>query len=389
MLPRFWNVVSLLTGILIFLLVLLLIHPFDWLNQGLDYLFGAPPKWAQVQNLFRDRHLQEVTRGENPQESFAILSEYWRQFPDRKRVVFIGNSQMMSVSLAKGEERLSTPEKAWVDIIATRAQSEQPPVSVYRLSTPGMSYMEALYYLEYFLSYPELKPDLLVLQVNYQAFWQAGIRPGMQQLLSDSSFRKIIEEHHSQNHSHSADFRTAITQWNQRSTTSTKETEAEQPAGSVLEAETRELLDQWPQFRNRHHQKEEALDFLYRCRLYFLRLKPSTARSISSVRLEKSQSAFETLLRKCQQNQVQVLLFDAPLNPNVQLYGKPSDREQYEEYLERITDKFSLPVHRFHDSVPSEEWGRWFNGPDPLHLSRAGNLRMADQIYPFMKECLE
>ena len=257
MLPRRWNTVFLLVGTLVFLSVLLLIHPFDWLNQGLDYLFGAPPKWAQVQNLFRDRHLQEVTRGEEPRESFSILADYWRQFPDRKRVVFIGNSQMMSVSLAKNEKQLSTPEKSWVDTIATRAQSEQPPVSVYRLSTPGMSYMEALYYMKYLLSHPELKPDLLVLQLNYQAFWQAGIRPGMQELLSDSSFRNIINEQSGQNQSHSADFRTVVAQWDQQSTVSTKEADVHQPAGSVIEAETRELLDQWPKFKNRHHQKEE------------------------------------------------------------------------------------------------------------------------------------
>lgn len=388
MIPKWLNAAGLVFATIAATAALLAAHPFDILNQGLDLAFGAPPKWAHVRNLFYDKTVQEVTRGEKPLESFSFLAEEWKSQPQAKRVVFIGNSQMMTASLARGEKPTNDPEKTWVDIIATEAREQTPPILVYRLSAPGLSYMEALFYLQYFISREALKPNLAVLQVNYQAFWQTGIREGMLELLRDTSFRKRIQTLSETDSSDAAIFREALEQWKKRgepqpvaAKVSATETVG---VGAALESGTRQLLDQWTSFRNRHEQKEETLDFLYRCRLYFLGLKPSTARSITGVRLERSQASLEAILQLCARNGIRVSLFDAPLNPQVQLYGSPDDQTAYESYLKSLKERYQVCVEPFSDSIPAEEWGQWFNGPDPLHLGRAAHHRLAKLMTPVL-----
>jgi hypothetical protein len=174
-------------------LILVSVHPFDRVSALLDSAFDAPPAWTNVELLARDPETQELSRGEHPLESFAILSKYWAAHPVARRILFIGNSQMQSVTLAPGEAPYSEPAKTYVDLVADLCRQDGRFL-VYRLSAGGLSYEEALWYVYYLFSVPELKPDVIMLQINYQFFAQGGIREGMLELLKDDRFRQRIEQ---------------------------------------------------------------------------------------------------------------------------------------------------------------------------------------------------
>src|SRR5262249_37648076 len=143
----------------------------------LDTAFGATPKWTQVTNLARDPLIQDISHGEHPLAAFQRAAEYWRTQPGKRRVVMIGNSQMFSLSLAPGEFPQAALEHTYPDLVMDRLQPEG--VLTYRLAAPGLSYSEALCEIDYLLSHPDLRPSLVVLQLNYQAFWNSEIRESL------------------------------------------------------------------------------------------------------------------------------------------------------------------------------------------------------------------
>jgi len=100
---QLYSSIGVLAITLVLLVGLLRSNPFGAACDGLDRLFGAPPKWTQVTNVYRNPKTQEMTHGDDPTASLDGLKQYWHQFPGAGRIVFIGNSQMHTISLAPGE----------------------------------------------------------------------------------------------------------------------------------------------------------------------------------------------------------------------------------------------------------------------------------------------
>ena len=371
--------------------LLVRLQPFDLASALLDRAFHAPPKWTQVADLFRDPDTQELSRGDHPLESFALLSKYWAAHPGPRRVVFIGNSQMQAITLAPGEAPYAAPGKTYVDLIADRCRQDGRFL-VYRLSAGGMSYEEALWYVYYLLSVPELKPDAIVFQINYQFFWQGGIRDGMLELLNYTRFREKIERAAGEAQPFSESFGESLARFrNIGHTSSAGQSDASPPAESggaglagALENAVRDRLVNVPGFNRRPEQKESFLQMLYRIRLYILRVTPGGARSISGVRLLRSQSCVDSVARLCRESHVRLMLFHAPLNPEVKLYLTAHDRQAHYDFVRGLAARYQLPVGEFEEAIPRQYWGRVLNGPDPLHLGRTGHKMLAELIFDMM-----
>ncbi|MEZ5356535.1 MAG: SGNH/GDSL hydrolase family protein [Bryobacteraceae bacterium] len=354
---------------------LLAVRPFDKANQALDWMFGAPPAWTQVKNLVRDERIQELSRGERPLASFRALRKHWEGRTGR-RVCFIGNSQMLAVSLAASEERSEETEPTYVDRLAL--DGDKLGLLVYRLSAPGMSYPEALWYVHYLLLEERIRPDEVVLQINYQAFWNAGIRGGMLEMLEQDRFREVIEREAAGNAAYAETFREALRTWKQMREKKPETAAADARVGERVEAATRKRLGElFPRFAERRTHKDDLLEMLYRLRVYVLQLKPSTARTITGTRWERSRAAVEAIVEACREKQVKVLLFHAPLNPKVKLYRSERDRQNYREFVETVAGREGVQLVDLEHAVPAQYWGRWMNGPDPLHLGRKGHKLMA------------
>jgi hypothetical protein len=367
------------------LLGIFALHPFRGASALLDRAFGAPPAWTQVSAVLRDPKTQELSRGEAPLRSFATLAERWKT-PGR-RVLIIGNSQTMEISLAPGEERPTGVERTWTDLVTSELEAAPPGERslAYRLSAPGMSYPEALWYVEYLALHPELRPDVLVLQINYQSFWNGGVRRGMLELLDDPAFAAAIAAEGRSGQPYAETFAVALAD-HAKHAASTRSDQADDPNqggfGATAEASVRHQLDTIPGFHARHDQKEDLAEMLYRARIYVLRLKPSTSRSITGTRVVQARACLARILSFCREQHIRPVFFMAPVNPQVKLYRTDEDRQRLADAVREIEALGNIRVAPLESAIPPEMWGRQYNGPDPLHLGRKGHRWLAQLLLP-------
>jgi hypothetical protein len=349
------------------------------MSDGLNRAFGALPDWTQVTNMFRDSTTQEVSRGDSPIDSFRTLSASWAAHAGAVRVMLMGNSQSLYTSLAPGEAPPSGPEKTYPDQIADRYRQAGSRKLFYRLSAGAMSYQEMLWYALYLSGRPDIKPDVLLVQLNYQNFVNGGIREGMLELLSDTDFRRKVEAIVQRNGADADAFAEALHTFDQSQNRSGPAvTSAGQTLGYRIETGFRRQLDRIPRFNTREAIKESFVLLMYKCRVYFLHLGSARARSLTGSRIAASRAALADLAEVCGRSEIRVILFEAPTNPRVPLYLTAQDDRQYHQFTRSVASRFGLKILDFEHSIPAGEWGMSLNVPDPLHLGRQGHRRLAD-----------
>ena len=393
---RLISAIGVLACTFVLLLGLLRFDAFGAICDGMDKLFGAPPKWTQVANVYRDPRTQEITHGDDPTTSLESLKQYWRENSGSGRIVFAGNSQMHSISLATGEPPSTMPEKTYVDLVMDEVRRTEPNELLYRLSSSGMSYPEVLWELNYMLDDQDLRPEMVVLQMNYQSFWTGGIRDSMLPMLRHPLFRTHIEALADSGRPDAAAYQDALQRFDQVEAKGNAQPPAPSESGLTavfgtqltpgyaMETRVRAWLNEVVPEQHRADLKESFENVLYRGRLYLLRLKPSTARSITGSRLLAAQSAVDSIAALCVSQHVRLMLFHAPVNPNVDLYRTPEDRETYRRFVADVAARYGVPLFDFENSISSEYWGRLLNGPDPLHMGRAAQQLMAKQVFEAM-----
>src|SRR5262249_1131212 len=215
-----------------------------------------------------------------------------------RRVVLIGNSQMFALSLGPGEFPQAALEHTYPDQVMDRLQREG--VLTYRLAVPGLSYGEALFEIDYLLSHPDLRPSLVVLQLNYQAFWNSGIRESLLELLDDSNFRGHMRERSLSGEPYADDFASAVRKYEERAIQRDSSRPAHQDGfGSSVENFTRQQLSVVAALQRSPEAKDSFEEMLYRMRIYFLRIQPRTSRSITGPQLTRSQAAVEAIASSC------------------------------------------------------------------------------------------
>jgi hypothetical protein len=370
-----------------FLFLFLAAHPFGMASDALDTLFRVPPKWTQVEDVYRDPNTQEVTHGDAPVPSLKVLAGFWGSHPQATRILFVGNSQMHTISLARGEAKPTGIERTYVDQVADTLHQSSPNTLTYRLSSSGMSYPEVLWDLTYMTGNPNLRPDAIVMQLNYQAFWTGGVRDSILPLLDDPAFHDRIEAIAQTDAPYAGSFQEALSRYAAQSKTqpstnsssggaATTFTPSSTP-GYAIETVVRGWLDHIGPIRKRADVKEEFAQLLYRGRLYFLRLKPSTARSITGSRLLGARGAVLDIVQLCHQQHIQLFLFNAPVNPLVSLYRTPEDKASYDDFIHLVAKENGTPLYNFENAVPASNWGALLNGPDPLHMGRQAHALLA------------
>ncbi|HEY3412184.1 MAG TPA: hypothetical protein VGM51_03895 [Armatimonadota bacterium] len=370
---------------------LLWARPFAAVNFALDHLVGAAPEWTQVKTLLRDPQRHETTSGELARQSYETLSRFWGPQTGRRRVVFAGNSQMMTMSLAPGEARPGPVEKTYFDTLYDSLSEKAGAPLCYRLAAGGLTYEEVLFNLHYFLGRPELKPDVLVLQINYQAFRMGGIREGLTDLLANPAMHAAAEEEAASGALYADEFRSTLDRFAQKAAESAGGTGAQEGPvvlGARLERQFRDAAKHSNLMAARHIQKEEFLDVLYRLRLYVLQLKPSTARSIAGSRLSRNRSCLERIATLCQSQNVKLVLFLAPVNPRVLLFSSEEDKLSYRGYVTELAERFHLSLYDFEAAIPEQYWGSYYNAPDPLHMGRRGHELFAATLQPAVEKAL-
>ncbi len=253
----------------------------------------------------------------------------------------------------------------------------------------GRSYTEVLYYLDS-LGSAGIKLTTLVVQVNYQSFWNGGIRDSLLDLLSEPAFRGRVESRAHSSESYAPIFQDALKQYQERQERAPKAGEATARGGfgAGIEDTARGWLEHLPLYQSRPAEKQAFDQMLYRGRLYFLHIKPSTARSITGPRLERNQAALDAVAATCRETSVTLALFTAPVNPLVSLYATPENKSNFSGFVRGLSKKYDLPLFDFEGTVSADLWGRQYNGPDPLHMGRKAHQLVAEEMIAAIQAAL-
>jgi hypothetical protein len=391
MIPERRSILSAVVITAAFTTELLAIHPFAHLRHGLVWLAGVGREGAAVQNVWKDPTTQEVSHGQYPRSGLEHLRAQWHQqaAADIPRVVLIGNSQTMAMVLADDEEMTGASERTYPDLAVAKLRENGHRVAVYLLPAPNMSYMEALFYVDYLLSTADLRPGRVILQLNYESFRKSGIRDGMLELLSEPAFLGAAREEARRPVPYAATFQSAIDRFAARQVT---EDAASEPSagttrtgliepigiGNRIEKAARQRLAAFSIWQDRGKEKSDLLQTLYLLRVYVLRITPTTKRSIGGATLAENQSAVERIGALCREHQIELVFFNAPANPRAPLYRRADDRLHYHDLVGRLGREYGAHVFDFEDAIPQRAWGSGEDGPDPIHFGRAGHRLFAN-----------
>jgi hypothetical protein len=253
----------------------------------------------------------------------------------------------------------------------------------YRLSAGALSYEEMLWYATYLADKPSIKPDILLVQLNYQNFANEGIRSGMRSLLSDPGFRQKVEDLIRGSRPESEELAEIVRAYDQKSLTTGAAAASggtSAPPGYRIETSVLHLLDRIPGFERRGALKQSFVLTLIRCRSYFLHVSPSSRRSLGGPRITISRAALEDLAELCRRSGIRLILFQAPTNPVAPVYRTTEDETSYHEFTNSVAARYGTPLLDFEHSIPARYWGMSLNVPDPLHLSREGHRLLAEQM---------
>lgn len=375
---RLGATVAILAATLGWLAVFFALGPFERASAALDRAFGSLPAWTQVKEMYSDPATQEVTRGEDPLRSFDILEKAWAGHPGAARIILLGNSQTQMTSLSPGEPPPTSPERTYTDLISDHYRETGGAV-FYRLSAGALSYPEMLWYASYLVTRPGIKPDVLLVQLNYQNFMNTGIRDGMTSLLSDAAFRARIDGIVAARRPDADDLAAAVAYYEQSRRTRGGAATHES-AGERIETAFRERLDRVPGMRSRTEVKGSFVIMLLRARTYFLHAGQNKPRSLTGGHIEAARAALDDLAALCAASGIRMILFQAPTNPAVPLYGGPDDDRSYHRFASSLASRYGLALLDFEHSVPRRDWGMALNAPDPLHLGREGHRLLAADI---------
>jgi hypothetical protein len=291
----------------------------------------------------------------------------------------MGNSQTQMTSLAPGEGPPSGPEKTYTDQIADYYRQAGSHRVFYRLSAGALSYQEMLWYATWLARKPEIRPDVLLVQLNYQNFANSGIRAGMLEMLSDARFREDIEELARRGRPESPAFAEALRQYDEGQRAGPSDAAKPGPSpGDRLDSAFRAGLAHIPGFFDRRDALKESFVFmLVRGRTYILRINSAGRRSLGGPRLTASRAALEDLLELCGRSGIRVVLFQTPTNPAVPLYGTPDDDRGYHDFCASLATRPGVRMLDFEHSIPAALWGMTLNVPDPLHMGREAHRQLA------------
>lgn len=358
---------------------LLVANPFSAVRAAVIRMANTGPEWALVETYYQDPDTQDTSNGEHPQHSLQTLAAAWSKCADR--ALLIGNSQMHSVVLAPGEPPATSPEKTYPDFVFEHYRSTGRGPCGYRLSAPNISYMEVLWYLHYLLLDPATQPTTIVLQLNYEEFRKTDVRDSFLELMDRPDFASIMQAESDGGEAYAATFSRALKRRAELHTTRSTMTDGEsRDLGGRLEPLSRSLFDRVPGAPRRHRIKGDIVNTLYLLRIHALGITPSSKRAIGGLALTESRRSIERIADLCRAHGIGLRLFNAPQNPAIPLYLDETYERDYQALIQDIAARHGVTLYDFEHAIPAAYWGLSVDGPDPIHLGREGQRRMAETI---------
>jgi hypothetical protein len=299
----------------------------------------------------------------------------------RRQVLFLGNSQQYTSSLPRGAA-IAPDHLAEItsQLVASKLEGRAPGAfAVYNAAAPNQNFIETLWQGLYWFKVASVKPSAIVIQASFDTFRKTGIRPGFQSLLEDPAFVAALEAWKApgeKERPYLAEMAKAREEYEDRKKElagATKEQEW------TLEGSLRKGLDHVPLYRRREEYKSNMLVCLYLARVLVLKISPTTRQHITGTPLLDNFTSLTDLIRLARSSGASVFVYNAPVNPRVSMFFQ----EEYDAYLVRLralAEAESTGFADFADVVPSDEWGYWVDGPDPIHFDEQGHKTLAGRL---------
>lgn len=360
---------GLLAGTAVVVAALGAFDPFDAVSR---WLLGSD-ETVRRQPVRQDPASWDLSFGEDLERSLST-----RPLPPAgaRRILVLGDSQQYTCSLPRGG-RVANDHRAVLasDHLAARlASRESRPVSIYNASAPRQTLAEALWQGVYWLKVAPDRPEVVIVQSNFDRYRHAGIRAGFQTLLGDAAFTAALN---------------ALTTQGERPYTeqvvgairaySWRRAELGGGRGVSPEAALRRGLEGLPLYRLRGERRATLENALFHLRIRAFGLRPAGRRHVLGPPLAQNLAALEDLVRLARTSGARVLVYNAPLNPAVPLFYDDEYRE-YLDRLRRLARSESATFADLADALPPERWGYWIDAPDAVHFDEAGHQILAERF---------
>lgn len=296
----------------------------------------------------------------------------------KTQILVIGNSQQYTSSLPRGAALVPGHEvvMASQQLAERLSRRSAEGFTVYTSAAPNQNFAEALWQSVYWFKLRAPPPQVLLLQASFDTFRKAGVRPGFQTLLDEPRFVEELDRMMSMDpRAYHDEFAAARRDFRER-----RSEGAAGPRQEVtLEDRLRSGLERLPLFRRREEVRSAFLGAVYLLRVRALGISPTTKRHITGQPLTQNLEALADMVRLARGSGASVLLYNAPINPAVSMFYE----DEYERYLEALRAIAAAEGAEFADlssAVPSEYWGYWVDGPDPIHFDERGHGVLAERL---------
>ncbi len=357
-------------GTVVVIALLGLGNPFQWIA---DRTSGSETTRMQPTHLSGDSW--DLSHGEDLRGTLTGLPPL---VDGERRILVFGNSQQYSCSLPRGGVPKAGHEAAVASDLVVERLNEwgQGRYAVFNNSAPNQNFAEALWLAVYWFQVAPKPPDVLVIQSSFDTFRKTGIRAGYQTMLDEPAFARTLAAYTG---SHPA------TPWAATFAAARRELDlrrAELAADArwSLEGTLRAGLSAVPLFARREEYRSAMLNDLYYARVMLLRIRPTTRRHIAGAPYAENWAALEELVSLARARGTKVLVYNAPVNPQVSMFFDG----EYRDYLSKLRLLATTRCQAFadlSDAVPAEQWGYWIDGPDPIHVDEAGHRTIAARLF--------
>jgi hypothetical protein len=301
----------------------------------------------------------------------ADLGKYWPAIPDARTqplVVLSGMSQLHTINDPRPGDQLTCQ---WLDDEVSMKGGR-----VWGLTAPNLCNEEAFFLLQALVCEPQTKPRTFLYGLCFDKFRNVDVRASYQDFFrSKSALLSALEQtaRAMAEHYPAACEKVLATLHEMRSE---KYVEKDDLESRLRRAASSAM----PLVAKRHDVNAGMQSALFTVRNTLLGIRSSTKRPLIRSRYERNCEFVGMMTRLAQQNNVQILFYIIPLNPQADNPYVASEYQAFKQWAAEFSRRHMTPLVNIEDVVPAEHWGVFDDGPDFKHYRGEGHRLTADAL---------
>ena len=294
--------------------------------------------------------------------------------------LWLGNSQLHAINeFQEGDETAS------VKLFRTLKKIGLHKITI---STPNANLQE--HYLIFANSLHKFPIKVLILPVVFDDMREDMIRLSYQEIFNDKkSVEKIEKTFFGKN---------LINKYNEKKYTTNNELKVKNytPQGKWENLLNKQLVKIWPSWSERENLRASLFHKLYLLRNSIFNINSSTIRKMIRGSYVNNQNAFKEILNLASKNEIEVLVYIAPIRNDVKIPYDVQEYDNFKEETKNITNKIGGHFVSFENIVPAEFWGNTNSIDiiqkkeiDFMHFKAEGHSLLANSLLIKIRKILE